>query len=121
LRATLSTLAVTFGASVGHWMIWLVLLPFCSPWRLNELLGLQACLTPSAVLYGLSAGTEVGHSIEWEMRTLLAGFGLFFWALAACIIWSVSRARFRRLTSRMPYRRPEFHFREVYRPAPAKS
>jgi hypothetical protein len=30
------------------------------------------------------------------------------WAVAACFIWTFSRARFRRLTSRMSYRRPEF-------------
>jgi hypothetical protein len=116
LRATLYTLAVTFGASVGHWLIWLALLPFFPPWQAAGVLGLQACITPPAVLYGLSAGSEVGHSDQWEMHAVLAGFGLFFWALAACVIWSISRARFRRLTSRMPHRRPEFHYRAAYRP-----
>jgi ABC-type transport system involved in multi-copper enzyme maturation permease subunit len=111
LRATLYTLAVTFGASVGHWLIWLALLPFCSPWQVGGILGLQACITPPAVLYGLAAGVEVGHSDAWEVHTILAGFGLFLWALAACVIWSFSRARFRRLTSRMPHSRPEFYSR----------
>src|SRR5205085_11785348 len=58
LRATLYTLAVTFGVSIGHWLIWLALLPFCSPWQAGDILGLQACITPPAVLYGLSAGFE---------------------------------------------------------------
>jgi ABC-type transport system involved in multi-copper enzyme maturation permease subunit len=111
LRATLYTLAVTFGVSIGHWLIWLCLVPFCSAMGAGQILGLQACITPPAVLYGLSAGTEVGHSDSWEVHAILGGFGLFLWALAACVIWSISRARFRRLTSRMPYRRPEFYYR----------
>ncbi|HLJ91624.1 MAG TPA: ABC transporter permease subunit [Gemmataceae bacterium] len=120
LRAILYTLAVTFGVSVGHWVIWLILLPFCSLWQLNDLMELQACITPPAVLYGLTAGSEVGHSDTWEVHTILAGFGLFFWALAACIIWSLSRTRFRKLTSRMPHRRPEFYYRTGHRPASAR-
>lgn len=119
LRATLYTLAVTFGVSLGHWLIWLVLLPFCSPFYARDILALQACITPPAVLYSLSAtGNEIGHNLEWEVQTIFAGFGLFLWALAACVIWTVSRARFRRLTSRMPYRRPEFYYRSEHRPAP---
>jgi ABC-type transport system involved in multi-copper enzyme maturation permease subunit len=113
LQATLWTLAVTLGVSVGHWLIWLGLLPFCSPWRMGDILELQACITPPAVLYGLSEGVGVGRSDRWEVNTILAGFGLFLWALAACVIWSVSRTRFRRLTSRMPHRRPEFHYRDA--------
>jgi ABC-type transport system involved in multi-copper enzyme maturation permease subunit len=109
LRATLYTLATLFGASLGHWVIWLCLLPFCSPFLVSDLLGLQACITPPAVLYWLSASAdEVRHSNEWDVRTVLAGFGLMLWAVAACLIWTFSRARFRRLTSRMSYRRPEF-------------
>jgi ABC-type transport system involved in multi-copper enzyme maturation permease subunit len=117
LRATLYTLAATFGASLGHWVIWLGVLPFCSPFRAREILTLQACITPPAVLYSLSAtASEVDHSGQWELLTLYAGFGLFLWALAACGIWTVSRARFRRLTSRMPYQRPEFYYSLAYQP-----
>ena len=108
MRATLYTLASVFGASIGHWILWLCLLPFCSPFQTQNLLGLQACITPPAVLYWFSASTdEVRSNLDWDERTLLAGFGLMLWAVAACVIWSFSRARFRRLTSRMSYRRPE--------------
>jgi ABC-type transport system involved in multi-copper enzyme maturation permease subunit len=110
LRATLYTLAVTFAASVGHWLVWLCWPPYYAGlWSsFGILLNFQACMTPPAVLYSLSAtSAEVGYSMEWEMHTLLAGFGLFLWALAACTIWSISRTRFRMLTSRMPHRRPE--------------
>jgi ABC-type transport system involved in multi-copper enzyme maturation permease subunit len=109
LRATLYTLATLFGASFGHWILWLCLLPLCGPFQVNYLLGLQGSITPPAVLYWFSASPdEVRSNIDWDERTLLAGFGLMLWAVAACLIWSFSRARFRRLTSRMAYRRPEF-------------
>jgi len=69
---------------------------------------LHVSITPPAILYWLSAsGLEMGSSNDWEVHACLGGFGLFVWALAACVIWSVSRRRFRKLTSRMPYRRPE--------------
>jgi ABC-type transport system involved in multi-copper enzyme maturation permease subunit len=109
LRATLCTLATVFGASIGHWVLLLCLLPFCSPFQARDLLGLQSCITPPAVLYWLSASAEeVGQSNDWDVRTVLAGFGLMLWTVAACVIWSLSRARFRRLTSRMSYRQPEY-------------
>jgi ABC-type transport system involved in multi-copper enzyme maturation permease subunit len=113
LRATLYTLAVTFGAGVGHWLVWLGFLPYYGRYwsPVGNVVIFQACMTPPAVLYSLSAtGSEVGHSIEWEVHTILAGFGLFAWAMAACMIWSISRRRFRVLTSRMPHRRPEASF-----------
>src|SRR5262249_49881920 len=55
LRAMLYTLAAVLGVSVGHWMIWIFLLPFCSPWHAQGVLALQSCITPPAVLYWLSA------------------------------------------------------------------
>jgi ABC-type transport system involved in multi-copper enzyme maturation permease subunit len=112
LRATLYTLAFTFGASFGHWLIWLPFLPYYGRhWSaLGNVPIIQASITPPAVLYSLSAtSSEVGYSMEWEMHTILAGFGLFAWAMAACMIWSITRRRFRMLTSRMPHRRPELH------------
>ena len=42
-----------------------------------------------------------------ELRTLAGMFGLFGWAIAAVVLWSVTRNRFRRISSRMPYRRPD--------------
>src|SRR5437868_1957858 len=33
----------------------------------------------------------------WEMHAVRAVFSLFLWAFAACVIWSLARARFRRL------------------------
>jgi ABC-type transport system involved in multi-copper enzyme maturation permease subunit len=121
LRATLYTLATVLGVSVGHWMIWLCLLPFCSPWHTPDVLALQSCITPPAVLYWLSAPmNQVGHDLSWEINTLLSGFGLFLWALAASIIWTVSRGRFRVLTARLPYRRPEFYSRRTYKPVPRR-
>ncbi|HKW86625.1 MAG TPA: ABC transporter permease subunit, partial [Nitrospiraceae bacterium] len=94
LRATLYTLAFTFAASFGHWLIWLPFLPYYGRhWSaLGNVPIIQASLTPPAVLYSLSATSlEVGSSMQWEMHTILAGFGLFAWAMAACIIWSITR------------------------------
>jgi ABC-type transport system involved in multi-copper enzyme maturation permease subunit len=110
LRATLCTLAATLAASIGHWLIWLCLvIAFSSFGPMDYALGaLHVSITPPAILYWLSAsGLEMTWSNDWEVHACLGGFGLFVWALAACVIWSVSRRRFRKLTSRMPYRRPQ--------------
>jgi ABC-type transport system involved in multi-copper enzyme maturation permease subunit len=121
LRAMLYTLGTVLGVSVGHWMIWLCLLPFCNPWQAGQVLALQSCITPPAVLYWLSApGSLVGHDGDWEWNTLLSGFGLILWALAACAIWTISRTRFRMLTARMPRSRPDFYYRRTYRSAPRR-
>jgi ABC-type transport system involved in multi-copper enzyme maturation permease subunit len=107
LRATAYTLTIGAGIGFGHWGLWLCCLPLGplgGGWSIAEM---QLALTPPMVLYWLSAvGREVQTS-AWEMRMLLASFGLFVWAFVSVIVWSVTRRRFRQLTARMPYRRPE--------------
>ncbi len=118
LRATLCTLCVTAGVGGGHWAASLCCLPFLG---LNlakasatlNVIGIApsalTLLTPPAVLYWLSAANnELGKTVEWDLRTLAALFGLFAWALLSLFIWTATRVRFRKLTSRWPYRRPEF-------------
>jgi ABC-type transport system involved in multi-copper enzyme maturation permease subunit len=109
LRATLWTLTICVGLSFGHWLLMMCCLPLGNVFVLREMRELQAILTPPGVLYWMSAATEeFGKTMEWDIKTLLAYLGLLFlWPPAAMILWSNTRHRFRKLTSRMPYQRPE--------------
>jgi ABC-type Na+ efflux pump permease subunit len=113
LRATLWTLSTVAVAAGGHLLLWMC----CSPMTLlfggwigplralgTDLLGLQAAVTPAAVLFWVS---NAGYRAEDDVIIIIAYFTLFLWALAALFLWTITRSRFRRITARMPYRRPE--------------
>jgi ABC-type transport system involved in multi-copper enzyme maturation permease subunit len=103
LRATLATLGVAAGVSGGPWLLWLCCLPVGIP-----AFDIAGFLSPPAVLGWLAASwSQFGTTSDWDVRAILCLFGLFFWALAAAFLWSVTMSRFRRISSRMPYRRPE--------------
>jgi ABC-type transport system involved in multi-copper enzyme maturation permease subunit len=108
LRSTLCTLVTSVGVGIGHWALWMCCWPAGSLSAPSDVFWIQGALTPPAVLYWLSAANrELGTTLEWDIRTLVAYFGLLVWAFASLFLWSITRARFRRLTSRMPYHRPE--------------
>jgi ABC-type transport system involved in multi-copper enzyme maturation permease subunit len=112
LRATLWTLGTTMAIAVGHWALWFCCLPlgsFSLIWSFAEL---EGALTPPVVLYWMSAASdEVTNNMQWDVQTVLACFGLFAWAIAALFLWTLTRRRFRALTARLPYRRPEIRER----------
>lgn len=102
LRATLQTLLVTGVICTAPWLLYL----FCLPLggfvgrELGELVGI---LSPPMVLAMLARSQAYFHA--HELWTLASMFGLFAWSVAAVLLWSVTRSRFRKLTSRMPQRR----------------
>jgi hypothetical protein len=127
LRATTYTLSVTTFLGLGPWSLWMCCFPFgmqgsgfwYGSWYpgsgpipnlvyvLSQLLGtVLSALSPPNVLYHLSAPRSVVKTSPWEAEMLLYYFGLFLWAMAAVSLWSITRRRFRRMTARMPYRRP---------------
>jgi hypothetical protein len=58
-------------------------------------------------LYELIATPAELKRGDFELRTIVAYLCVFFWALLSLAIWTITRSRFRRITARMPYRRPE--------------
>jgi ABC-type transport system involved in multi-copper enzyme maturation permease subunit len=115
MRAMLWTLATTVVLGAGHLSLCFCCLPVTSfqGWT-RDFFGIQLANTPPAVLYHLSASTEeIGQDISAEMHTIISYFGLFLWALGCLFLWTITRSRFRRITSRMPYRRPELHNLQV--------
>jgi ABC-type transport system involved in multi-copper enzyme maturation permease subunit len=107
LRSTLCTLATCVAVGGGHWILWTCCLPLGGlPMVINELAPFQGALTPPVVLYWLSgASNEVGWSQEWELKTLVSYIGLFLWSFPSLFLWTITRTRFRKLTSRWPHRR----------------
>jgi ABC-type transport system involved in multi-copper enzyme maturation permease subunit len=124
LRATMYTLAITGFLGAGQWALWMCCLPF-SPAGMRflgssgyfyyssfdgPLALLQvgfSVLSPPTVLYQLSATQYEMKDSYWEFQTITTYFGLFMWVMAGVCIWSVTRRRFRKMTARMPYHRPE--------------
>lgn len=109
LRATLSTLVVCTCIGAGQYAACMFCLPLGSvTFSGGEIFWLQSALTPPAVLHWLAAGTDdLGKSVEWDLKTLSALIGLIFWAFISLFLWTITRSRFRRMTARMPYHRPD--------------
>jgi ABC-type transport system involved in multi-copper enzyme maturation permease subunit len=118
LRAIIYTIATALGAAFGHWIIWACCIPLMiyrqgSGREFQWLLKLQAGFTPPFALgwlafYGpefeRSGGRGDSEVIEVTACALL---GIVFWAGAAAVLWFVTSERFRRVTGRVPVRRPE--------------
>lgn len=110
-RAILYTLAACLLLSVGHWVIWMyiTLMTWGQSARgsFSYLWGLHFGLTPPAVLYWLASPLpEFDRSLYREQLTLCAMVGLIAWCLLTAVLWGFTRSYFRRISSRMPYRRP---------------
>jgi ABC-type transport system involved in multi-copper enzyme maturation permease subunit len=104
---TLGAAALLYGGSfLGAWALY-YLLPFAAVrWLASVLTGIQSSFTPPVVFYWVGASPRELNSVGSEMKILVSLFGLFLWALAALFLWTITRSRFRRITSRMSYRRP---------------
>jgi ABC-type Na+ efflux pump permease subunit len=110
LRALLYTLGAAVllygGTYVGVWALYYFLFPLPAVrWLASVLTGIQSAFTPPVVFYWVGASPRELHSLDWEMKVLGSLFCLFLWALASLLLWTITRSRFRRITSRMPYRR----------------
>jgi ABC-type transport system involved in multi-copper enzyme maturation permease subunit len=110
LRAMFYTLGATVvlygGCYVGAWALYFFLLPYPGVrWLAEVLTGIQSAFTPPVVLYWVGIAPREVNDLGWEIKVLTAFFGLFLWAFAALFLWTITRSRFRRITSRMPYHR----------------
>jgi ABC-type transport system involved in multi-copper enzyme maturation permease subunit len=110
LRATLWTLLICAMVGIGHWGIWMCFVPFAG-WNygntsgMEAIFGAQSCVTPPMVLYLFSQSARDFDNAQQEVLKILSSFGLVLWALAGLFLWNVTRTRFRKISSRMPYRR----------------
>ena len=107
LRATFYTLAVCALLGGGHYLLYSCFIPV-GPIRglFGDFMGILSAFAPPRVLYGLTAAEYEFFQEGWGLWTILAYFALFFWALGALFIWTITRSRFRRMTSRISSRRP---------------
>jgi ABC-type transport system involved in multi-copper enzyme maturation permease subunit len=131
LRAIVWTLASALGLAFGHWLIWLLFIPLFilfigpGPPRAFEWLAkFQFGLTPPFALAGsFSFGlfpedNRSGPFLhEWIQMLGFGVIGLFFWAVAALVLWGVVSARFSELTNRSVFHR----FRMVPGPQAGRS
>src|SRR5205085_7765 len=111
LRATMYTLATTALLGGGHYLLYMCCMPLGALRSLGyELSSILSALTPANVLYKLTANPrEIGDD-AFDLWTIAAYFGLFLWALLALALWTITRSRFRKITARMPYRRPDLRY-----------
>lgn len=101
LRATLLTLIVTAVAALHPGLVLL----FCAAPGGGGFPSFLGLFSPATAFYWLSCTQVEFH--QQEIRTIGILFGLFIWSLAAVCLWTTTRRRFRMLSSRMPYRRPD--------------
>jgi len=119
LRAIVWTLASALGLGFGHWLIWVLFIPLFlgrgEPARGFEWLAkFQFGLTPPLALWGSFSfslfdeeNRRIAFGHEWIQMVAFGVIGLFFWGVAALILWAVVSARFRELTNRSGF----FRFR----------
>jgi ABC-type transport system involved in multi-copper enzyme maturation permease subunit len=128
LRAIIYTIATALGAAFGHWIIWACCIPLMIYRQGNGrefqwLLKLQAGFTPPFALgwlafYGPEFERTGSPNNEVIEVTACALLGIVFWAGAAAVLWFVTSERFRRVTGRVPVRRPERFGAPRRRPTP---
>jgi ABC-type transport system involved in multi-copper enzyme maturation permease subunit len=117
LRAILYTIASALGAGFGHWIIWACCIPLMiyhqgSGREFEWLLKLQAGFTPPFTLGWLAFyGPEFERTGRAEddviQVTVFCFLGMVFWAGATAFLWWGTSERFRRLTGRAGWPRPE--------------
>jgi ABC-type transport system involved in multi-copper enzyme maturation permease subunit len=103
-RATLWTLLVTLGVSVGHWLPWMCCGFFMRGPGAEHLLMFQAGLTPPYVLgwfafHGEEFSRDFAGHYAVETTVFNLG-GLFLWALGASMLWASVSGHFRTVTGR---------------------
>jgi ABC-type transport system involved in multi-copper enzyme maturation permease subunit len=118
LRATLWTLLCTAGAGVGHWLVWMCCIPLFitvgrQPAFLEWVSKFQVGFTPPSCLgycfsvCALDFQESRGRSDGAHEAILYGLLGLVCWAVLAVTLAMVNSARFRVLTGRMPFQRPQ--------------
>lgn len=110
LRATLWTLLTTAGVGLGHWLPWMCCLAVPSVGSMSYLAKVQGGLTPPAALF--SAAFYTGEfsgpdGRDWIEMIGFSLFGIFAWAVATVLLWSGLTLRFRFVTLREEFTRPE--------------
>jgi ABC-type transport system involved in multi-copper enzyme maturation permease subunit len=123
LRAIVGTLLSTIALFGGHWLIWLLFVPFVMgrwPPMFEVIAKAQCGVTPPFALwmsgFMLDEANHGPFRREWAEMLAYSVFGVLFWLVAAAILWGVNSARFRDLTHRSVYSR----YRMV-RPGPRSS
>ena len=112
LRATVATLLTTVAAALGHWLPWMccVVVPGLAGSGLEYVAKVQGGLTPPAVLFSLAfyGGELSGYDGRgWLEMIGFSLFGVFAWGVATVLLWSGLTLRFRALTLREEFVRPE--------------
>jgi hypothetical protein len=105
-RALLGTLLAAAGFGAGHWLVWVVLLPFASWWHgsrlsLPGLTELQLLgLTPPITLILLASPPPEGggwNAADWQWAMVPMLRGAVIWLLGAAAFWILASGRFRAL------------------------
>jgi ABC-type transport system involved in multi-copper enzyme maturation permease subunit len=115
LRSTVWTLMTSLGVSLGHWLPWLCCAAIAPMMGSIEYIArVQAGLTPPVVLAvlpycGAEFGDEFGPSGSrgWVEMVGFSLFGVFAWAVATVLLYSGLTLRFRAVTLREEFTRPE--------------
>jgi ABC-type transport system involved in multi-copper enzyme maturation permease subunit len=128
LRAILYTIASALGAAFGHWIMWACCLPLMmysdgNGREFEWLAKLQAGLTPPIALGFLAfygPEFEGGGRAQNDVLQVMAFcfVGIVFWAGATAFLWWATSERFRRVTGRAGWPRPERAAFPQRRPAP---
>jgi ABC-type transport system involved in multi-copper enzyme maturation permease subunit len=128
LRSTIWTLMTAVGVSLGHWLPWLCCAVMPMLGSVEYIARVQAGLTPPVVLAvlpvsGAEFTDEFGGSRGWVEMVGFSLFGIFAWAVATVLLYSGLTLRFRAVTLREEFTRPESGWmmrrpRVVLEPAP---
>jgi ABC-type transport system involved in multi-copper enzyme maturation permease subunit len=122
LRSIVGTLITAFALFAGHWLIWLLFIPFTIGsirWSgvFEVIAKAQFGLTPPFALWASGFALFESHhgalGPEWAEMLAYSIFGVLFWLVAGAILWGVNSARFRDLSHRSAYSRVR-----VIRPRP---
>jgi ABC-type transport system involved in multi-copper enzyme maturation permease subunit len=121
LRAIVWTLISGATFFLGHWLIWLLFIPFFlrrMPDGMEWLAKFQVGLTPPfamslcfPIFFFERDNEALFGRKEWVEFFVFGLIGVCIWALAAAILWGIVSARFRAMTNRTRF--------GLVRPAPA--
>lgn len=100
-RATLTTLVVVILLFTLPGLLWLL----CTPIGLGDIEVLATIFSPPVALYWLFCDPQ--EFLYHELRGIGVLFGAFCYAMLSVFLWTFTRNRFRRISARMPHRRPD--------------
>lgn len=131
LRATLWTLLCTAGAGMGHWLVWMCCIPLFitirgKPTVLDWIQNFQIGFTPPFALgYNFAfCALNFQENVQTGERTseaILYGLlGVVAWCVLGTFLAIASSTRFRVVTGRMPFQRPQTTAGQRSPPLPAQ-